>query len=424
MNGKKGNILNCLPAVFSVENEINPKRVFEFKKGISGEGAVIYFMERELRVADNFALLYAIQLAKKLKKNLKIVHVYNNFKYLPKKQFYDAELDILENDMIHYDLDFQVLEQKHFQSFVKCVSPAQIVIDFNPIRDNTILLDLNYKVTEIDSHNIVPARYISDKQEYSALQFRNRIYKNIYPFFTEFKDRFVSNSRAYEVLKKFIADKLDNYVQDKNNPNLDVISNLSPFINWGFISAQRVALEVYKSDASYENKEAFLEELIVRKELADNFCLYNKKFKNFMAAPDWAIKSLRKHKNDFRPTIYSIKELENAKTHDIVWNAAQNQLLTCGKIHGYLRMYWAKMLLQWTDSPHDAIDYAIYLNDKYAFDAPSANGYVGILWAIAGLHDRPFKEIYISGKIRKMSSKIILKKLKNGSYLEKFAMNN
>ena len=165
----------------------------------------------------------------------------------------------------------------------------------------------------------------------------------------------------------------------------------------------------------------FLEELIVRKELADNYCLYNKNYKSIKGAPDWAVTSLNEHINDFRFIQYSPKELEFAKTKDIIWNAAQKELTQTGKIHGYIRMYWAKKLLEWTETPQEALDIAIYLNDKYAFDAPSPNGYVGILWAIAGLHDRPFTDRPISGKIRMMSYQKLIPRLSGGNYLSGFS---
>lgn len=415
---KRGNIINNLPLMFEMENKVNPLRIHNFKKGLSGEGSVIYFIERELRVADNFALNIAENFAAKYNKNLKIVHPYNHFEVSNKKKFYDDELEILKNDMEFYDFDFQIIDCDEVLPFINCISPAHIVIDFNPVRSYIDFEKVRYKITEVDGHNIIPARYVSDKQEYSALQFRQKVYEKIFPFFTEYNQKYESHSNAYNVLNEFINDRLDKYAEGKNNPNCDILSNLSPYLNFGFISAQRVALEIYKSSALNKNKETFLEELIVRKELADNFCLYNKNFKSLKGAPLWAARSLLKHKNDFRPIEYSLKELENAKTHDIIWNAAQNELVKKGKIHGYLRMYWAKMLLMWTETPLDAIETAVYLNDKYAFDAPSANGYAGILWAIAGLHDRAFKEQCISGKIRRMSYKSLYQKLKNSRYLK------
>ena len=210
------------------------------------------------------------------------------------------------------------------------------------------------------------------------------------------------------------------YAEYKNDISKDVLSGLSKYINLGFISSQRVALEVIKSGVNYINKEVFLEELIVRKELADNFCLYNKQFKSFKGIPSWAKNSLKCHKEDFRPYIYTMEELESAKTHDNLWNATQNQLKREGIIHGYLRMYWAKKILEWTISADVALKIAIYLNDKYAYDAPSANGYVGILWAIAGLHDRAFVDYSITGKIRRMTYDSLKRKYDLGAYLNKY----
>ena len=220
-------------------------------------------------------------------------------------------------------------------------------------------------------------------------------------------------------MQDFINNKLDYYNEFRNNPSLNYTSGLSKYINWGFISAQRIALKIINSKASFENKEAFLEELLIRRELADNFCFYSNNVKSLNSAPDWSIKSLQIHKTDIRQYLYSKKELENANTHDQLWNATQTQLIREGVISSYLRMYWAKKILEWTKSPSIALDIAIYLNDKYAFDAPSPNGYVGILWAITGLHDRAFKDWKVTGKVRRMTSNSISKKYNLEDYLKK-----
>ena len=123
--------------------------------------------------------------------------------------------------------------------------------------------------------------------------------------------------------------------------------------------------------------------------------------------PNWAKEAFKKHENDYREFLYNEKELEEAKTHDYLWNYSQKQLIETGKIHGYLRMYWAKKILEWTKTNKEALEIAIYLNDKYAYDAPSSNGYTNILWALAGLHDRAFTEHPIFGKIRIMNGKNI-----------------
>ena len=222
------------------------------------------------------------------------------------------------------------------------------------------------------------------------------------------------------VLEDFLEHKLPYYAEFKNDPSKDVLSGLSVYLNLGFISSQRIAIEVIKSNVSNKDKEAFLEELIVRKELSDNFCLYSN-FNDFTGIPNWAKKSLDSHKYDIKPYIYSVKDLENSQTHDELWNATQNQLIKKGIIHGYLRMYWAKKILEWTSSPNEAYEIAAYLNDKYAYDAPSANGYVGILWAIGGLHDRAFADYPITGKIRRMTYNSLKRKYNLSKYLEKYA---
>ena len=190
-------------------------------------------------------------------------------------------------------------------------------------------------------------------------------------------------------------------------------------MNLGFISSQSVAIEVLKSGVSAQNKETFLEELIIRKELADNFCLHAKNFKNFANIPQWAKISLIGHENDLRTYVYSLDELEHAQTHDRLWNATQVQLINAGIIHGYLRMYWAKKLLEWSKTPEIALKNAIYLNDKYAFDSPSSNGYVGILWAIGGLHDRAFANYSVTGKIRRMTYESMKKKYDLSKYINR-----
>ena len=295
-----------------------------------------------------------------------------------------------------------------------------IILDFNPILKRDYLKNTDSKIYEVDGHNIIPSRFVSDKQEYSAATLRRKIYYKIYPFLTEFDNLTTKKVEADYVLEDFIKNKLPYYEEYKNDVSKNVLSGLSKYLNLGFISSQRVALEVIKSGVNDINKELFLEELVVRKELADNFCLYSKNFKDFSGVPSWAKISLENHKHDIRPYIYSTDELENAKTHDKLWNATQIQLISEGTIHGYLRMYWAKKILEWIPSPKESLKTAIYLNDKYAYDSPSSNGYVGILWAIAGLHDRAFIDYPITGKIRRMTYDSIKRKYDLGDYLQKY----
>ena len=146
-----------------------------------------------------------------------------------------------------------------------------------------------------------------------------------------------------------------------------------------------------------------LEELVVRRELSDNFCYYNDRYDSVEGFPDCAIQTLRNHREDRRPYAYSLSQLEGAGTHDELWNAAQMEMVKKGKMHGYMRMYWAKKILEWTGSPEEAFEIALYLNNRYELDGRDPNGYAGCAWSIGGVHDRAWFERPLFGKIRYMS---------------------
>ncbi len=162
-----------------------------------------------------------------------------------------------------------------------------------------------------------------------------------------------------------------------------------------------------------------MEELIVRRELSDNFCFYNSDYDQFSGFPEWAQKTLNEHRGDKREFIYSLEQFEHGKTHDDLWNAAQLQMVLTGKMHGYMRMYWAKKILEWTGSPEDALEIAIHLNDKYELDGRDTNGYVGVAWSIGGVHDRAWQERPVFGKIRYMSYAGCKRKFDVSTFIEK-----
>jgi deoxyribodipyrimidine photo-lyase len=155
---------------------------------------------------------------------------------------------------------------------------------------------------------------------------------------------------------------------------------------------------------------AFIEETLVRAELAENFCYYNNHYNNTQGFPRWAQETLAKALSDKREHLYTRQEFEGARTHDDLWNAAQKQLVVSGKIHGYMRMYWAKKILEWTKTPAEALSIAIYLNDMYELDGRDPNGYVGCAWSIGGLHDRPWFRRPIFGTVRYMARSGVEKK--------------
>ena len=210
---------------------------------------------------------------------------------------------------------------------------------------------------------------------------------------------------ARATLDHFLTRRLRLY-ENRNDPaKPQALSGLSPYLHFGHISAARCALEAKKfSKSASKAVESFFEELVVRRELADNFCWYSPKYDTLEGQKyDWARDTLRDHANDKRDRVYTLEQFEQGKTHDKLWNAAQLEMVHGGKMHGFMRMYWAKKILEWTESPEQAMEFAIHLNDKYSLDGRDPSGYVGCAWSIVGVHDQGWKERPVFGKIRYMA---------------------
>jgi len=167
-----------------------------------------------------------------------------------------------------------------------------------------------------------------------------------------------------------------------------------------------------------EAREGFLEQLVVRRELSDNFCLHNPHYDSLAGIPDWARTTLDAHRDDPREFVYDMDRLEAGRTHDPLWNAAQMEMVRSGTMHGYMRMYWAKKILEWSATPEEAVSHAICLNDRYELDGRDPNGYVGVLWAMGGVHDRGWKERPVFGKIRYMNFAGCKRKFNINAYIE------
>jgi deoxyribodipyrimidine photo-lyase len=242
---------------------------------------------------------------------------------------------------------------------------------------------------------------------------------------------------AKKVLDTFLQSKLEKYDTSRNEINADGQSNLSPYITHGNISRRRIILELLKvtgvkiedafdpvmngSNGRLGSVAAFIEECVVRSELCENYCYYNEWYDSYEGFPDWAKKTLDAHKGDTRDYLYTYEELEQGKTHDELWNAAQMQMVHAGKMHGYMRMYWAKKILEWTATPEIAMAYTVKLNDTYELDGRDPNGYVGCAWSIGGVHDRPWFNRPVYGTIRYMAASGVEKR---GSIKEYIAKNN
>ncbi len=428
---------------------VNPKRIRLLQKGEFKKGPIVYWMSRDQRLHDNWAVYFAQQLANEKKENFCIVFcLVPNFLEATIRQygFMLKGLQELEEEAGKYNIPFFLLTgnpENEIPKFIKEKNISNLISDFDPLKikriwKRNVARKIDIPFYEVDAHNIVPCLHVSSKLEFAAYTIRPKINKNLLEFLDDYpelkkqkKSESLASSRidleiiksnlkinfdvkevdwikpgsnqALKMLEDFLNNKFENYSEERNDPNKNAQSNLSPYLHFGQISSQRVAIEIKLLNGNPESEKSFLEELIIRKELSDNFCYYNPDYDNFNGIHQWAQKTLNEHRNDKREYVYSLKEFEEAKTHESLWNAAQKELVFKGKMHGYMRMYWAKKILEWSSSPEVALKIAIYLNDKYELDGRDPNGYVGCAWAIGGVHDRAWVERKIFGKIRFMN---------------------
>lgn len=444
------------------KDRIRQRNTHSFQKG-----SIVYFMNRDQRIHDNWAFLYAQQIAFERKERLVIVHnLKKSFLGGIAHQFHFkvAGLQETADDAQKYNVPFFLFfgddaEEKMIEFFHR-EKVGAIVTDFSPLRiQQEWVSELIEKITvpffEVDAHNIIPAWIVSQKQEFAARTIRPKIHRLLPEFLEPFppcrvhsqnkgiafpiidwekikKSSFAESvqvntdwikpghAAAKKMLQRFITERLPHYHTMRNDPLAHVVSDLSPYLHYGHISAQRVALEVRSARVAAEARDVFLEELIVRKELADNFCFYNPQYDSFEGFPDWAKKTLEAHMNDPREYCYSQEDFEQARTHDDLWNATQQQLLQTGKMHGYMRMYWAKKILEWTNTPQEALEIAILLNDRYQLDGRDPNGYTGIAWSIGGVHDRPWFNRPIFGLVRYMNKNGMKKKVAVDDYIARY----
>ncbi len=226
-------------------------------------------------------------------------------------------------------------------------------------------------------------------------------------------------AEAKRLLEDFIAHRLKDYGELRSDPSLDCVSHMSPYLHFGQISPLYIAMQVQEAGrVPSKTREAYLEELIVRRELAMNFAHYNPAYDSFHAIPDWAKRTLKAHHRDKREYIYAQEDLEEARTHDPYWNAAQKEMIITGKMHNYMRMYWGKKILEWSPSPEEAFRIAVYLNNKYELDGRDPNSFTGVAWCF-GKHDRPWGERKIFGQVRYMNDAGLRRKFRIDDYVRK-----
>ena len=432
---------------------------------------VMYWMQMFKRTENNHALKFAIEQANE--RDLPLV-VYEGLKY-----YYPWASDRLHTFILEgveekrkafeklgiiYVFYLQKDKNSPKQTVKKIAKDAAILVTDEfpcfiiPGHNAAIVDKAKIPVYAVDSNGIIPMSKF-EKEEYGAYTIRPKINRILDDYFVPFEEVKIKNKKTdinvdcpdtevnakniaklvaecdidHDVkpspiyhggtkngrkrLKHFIEKILPNYDETRNKPEIDGSSRLSSYLHFGFLSSIEIAFAVKQSDAPKDAKDAFLEELIVRRELAFNFTYFNKDYDSLKALPDWAQKTMREHVDDERPEIFSLEELEKCETYDELWNATQREMNISGEVHNYVRMLWGKLVIQWSKNYEEAFAVLEHLNNKYCLDGRNPNSYAGILWCF-GKHDRAWGEREIFGKLRYMTSKSTGSKFDSEKYIE------
>jgi deoxyribodipyrimidine photo-lyase len=426
---------------------------------------VVYWMQRAQRGVDNPALDVAVEAANDLRKPVVVFFAPRPFPPANLRHYAFLVQGIpdiaaaLEKRNVGFIL--RRFPDHSLLKFCEEVRPALVVGDENPIRQargwrETVAKKLRVPLWTVDADVIVPSKLL-EKEQYAAFIIWPRLQEHLKQFLVPSTnpkakvawtkprnvkgctpdinvddltqgwdlDRSVEavaqwkggSREAIRLLKGLVQGKLANYEQDRNRPERDGTSRLSPYLHFGHISPITVALAVEKADVLRPVKDAFLNQVIAWRELSVNLVHFNPNYDSFECGENWAHRTLAAHAADPRPVLYTEAQLENAETHDPLWNAAQTQMVATGWMHNYVRMYWGKKILEWTKSPAQAHQIAVRLNDKYEIDGRDPNGYAGIAWSIVGKFDRPWFERPIFGQIRYMSGGSTGKKFDSKKYI-------
>eukprot|EP00605_Chrysophyceae_sp_TOSAG23-4_P002135 GSChrysophyteH1.ASY1.ANO1.2362.1 assembled CDS len=400
-------------------------------------------MSRDQRAVDNHAIVYAQGLAQAQGVPLKVV-----FNLVPK--FLDATIR---------QFGFMLKGLEEVESNLRAAKIPFYLTSGDPCKSiPKFCTRLQLPMIQVDAHNIVPVWHASPKLEYGARTIRSKINAVISTYLRDDMPPLSSNidadkvmsackpvdwkaalksleinreikevdwitpgtAAARKMLESFCETKLIHFADKRNDPNTLVASEMSPYYHFGQFSVQRAILHIKSLRRYSEGTASYCEEAVIRRELSDNFCFYNPNYDNLDGIYPWAKESLDLHKADVRNPLYTRDQLEAAETIDDLWNAAQLQMVQIGKMHGFLRMYWAKKILEWTASPEEALATSIYLNDKYSLDGRDPNGYVGCMWSIGGVHDQGWMERSIFGKIRYMNYAGCKRKFDVAKFVQKY----
>jgi deoxyribodipyrimidine photo-lyase len=423
-------------------------------------------MQQSQRAEYNHALEYAVQQANKIDQGVLVV--------------FGLMDDYPEANLRHYTFMLEGLQEtqvalgkRGIKMVVQKGNPADVALSAAK-NASLIVCDRGYlrhqiqwrkkvaqkagcRVVQIESDVVVPLEVVSGKAEYAARTIRPKIHKHLNDYLVEFKSTKIKKSslqlrisgidlnidavlkkmsldrtvlpvsgffkggttRARKIFAAFLRRRFKNYAENRNQPQTDDVSHMSKYLHFGQISPLYLALQVQDTDKRLkEAREGFIEELVVRRELAMNFVYYTPEYDSYRCLPDWAKKTLSEHKKDKREQTYTRRQLENARTHDEYWNAAMREMKSTGFMHNYMRMYWGKKILEWSQTPEQAFKTILAINNKYFLDGRDANSYTGVAW-IFGVHDRAWFERPIFGKIRYMAASGLERKCDIAAYVKK-----
>jgi len=429
---------------------------------------VVYWMQRAQRGVDNHAVNLAAEIANELKLPLVVYFAgISNFPHANLRHyvFLQQGLPDIEEDLAKRNISFVMRRAPHesHEKLLHDVQAAFCVGDENPMRApeswrKSLAEKIRIPFWTVDTDVIVPSKLI-EKAQFGAYTIRPRLSRALPEFLVPYEnphakiawdrpqnfhaddlredmtrgwkdldrtvgpvDSFHGGTHAgLKRLHLFTSKLLADYDVQRNKPELDGTSAMSPYLHYGHVGPQTIALAVAKAAEGNAQlqaaKESYFNELIAWRELAVNFVKYNPKYDTPEAAEDWAKKTIAEHAKDERDHLYTLKQLESAETYDELWNASQMQMVEQGWMHNYMRMYWAKKILEWTPDVETAMKFAIHLNDKYFLDGRDPNGHAGVAWAILGKFDRAWGTRPVFGKRRYMSGASTGKKFDSKKYI-------
>jgi deoxyribodipyrimidine photo-lyase len=436
-------------------------------KALARRVYVLYWMQQSQRAEYNHALEYAIEQANELK--------------LPVRVVFGLTDDYPEANLRHYTFMLEGLRETQAALAKRGISMSvqkgdPVSVALKAAREAALLVcDRGYlrhqkrwrrqvseaapcRVVQVESDVVVPVSAVSGKREVAARTIRPKIHKQLDKFLVEMTETKVARrcapgqftgidlndlegtlkrlkidrsvhpvsrffngglSQAKNRFAIFLQRKLAHYKDNRNQPQTDYVSNMSPYLHFGQISPLYLALGIWRRRAADRaNAETYFEELVVRRELSMNFVEFTDDYDSITCLPEWAKDTLNNHRRDAREHLYSPAEMERAKTHDRYWNAAWLEAKRTGYMHSYMRMYWAKQILRWSRSPEEGFDTALALMNKYFLDGRDANSYAGVAW-VFGNHDRPFYDREVFGTVRSMTASGLKRKADMEAYIAK-----